>query len=341
MSHLADLLAPKLPDGMTIPEPLERAWTWMEGQGWGFENRNGYFLTPYAGTAELGIVFSPTESLTGWFEPDEVGHDRLFPLGQTDGTGSFAALWRDPSDAIRVVVLGSEGERLSLADDAVDFLRLLAIGYLELNGYVLAEEPSDEDEESVAALAQFRAWVETEFGVEVPAHWEVREPDPFDDWVAEVKNEEPEPVRAATPFVAPEVNTSEVIAACLELFEEPRIERIQFGRLRNLPRTTAAWGHELAVIDTPEPGSPADVAALARVMSDVRAAFIAQWGTPRAEAPAPGSWAANKLEVTWIQHVDLWPVTDDIVVALFTSAEEGTQIAAVVSPAAIDEKERF
>ncbi|MBS3177832.1 MULTISPECIES: hypothetical protein [unclassified Pseudoclavibacter] len=214
MSHLADLLAPKLPDGMTIPEPLERAWTWMEGQGWGFENRNGYFLTPYAGTAELGIVFSPTESLTGWFEPDEAGYDRLFPLGQTDGTGSFAALWRDPSDAIRVVVLG-------------------------------------------------------------------------------------------------------------------------------LPRTTAAWGHELAVIDTHEPGSPADVAALARVMSDVRAAFIAQWGTPRAEAPAPGSWAVNKLEVTWIQHVDLWPVTDDIVVALFTSAEEGTQIAAVVSPAAIDEEERF
>ncbi|GAB3293539.1 hypothetical protein [Pseudoclavibacter terrae] len=341
MSHLADLLAPKLPAGMTIPEPLERAWTSMEEQGWGFENRHGYFLTPYAGTTQLGIVFSPTESLTGWFEPGEPGHDRLFPLGQTDGTGSFAALWLDPSDVIRFVMLGSEGERLSLADDAVDFLRLLAVGYLELNDYALPEEPSEEDEESVAALAPFRAWVETEFGVEVPAQWEVREPDPFDAWVAEVKNEEPEPVRAATAFVAPEVNTSEVIAACLDLFDEPRIEGIQFGRLRGFRRTTAAWGHELLVIETKEPGNSTDVATLARLMSDVRAAFAARWGPPRAEAPAAGSWAANKMEVTWIQHVDLWPVTDDVVVALFTSAEEGLQIAAVVSPAAIDAKERF
>ncbi|PPF47237.1 hypothetical protein C5B85_02930 [Pseudoclavibacter sp. AY1F1] len=191
MSHLTNLLAPKLPDDISIPEPLERAWSWMESQGWGFENRNGYFLTPYAGTAELGIVFSPTESLTGWFEPDEPGYDRLFPLGQTDGSGSFAALWLDPSDAIRFVVLGSEGERLYLADDAVDFLRLLAIGYLELNDYVVVEEPSEEDEESVAALAPFRAWLEAEFGVDAPARWETREPDPFDAWVAEVKNEEP------------------------------------------------------------------------------------------------------------------------------------------------------
>lgn len=183
MSHLSQLLTPKLPAGLAIPDPLERAWLWMEAQGWGFENRNGYFLTPYAGTAELGTVFSPTESLTGWFEPGEPGHDRLLPLGQSDGTGSFAALWLDPSDTIRFVVLGSEGERLYLADDAVDFLRLLAIGYLELNTYALPEEPAEEDEE-------------------------------------------PEPARVALPFVDPDADASDVIAACSDLVGSPQIAAV-------------------------------------------------------------------------------------------------------------------
>ncbi|GAA1730579.1 hypothetical protein GCM10009710_08970 [Aeromicrobium alkaliterrae] len=159
----------------------------MEDQGWGFETRGTYYLTPFEGRAQLGIVFSPSETLTGWFEPGEPGHDRLFPLGQTDGSGSFAALWLDPTDTVRFVLLGSEGERLLLADDAVDFLRLIAIGYLELADYVLPEAPDeDEDGESVAALAQFRAWVESELGVDVPEHWTVQEPDPFSAWVDEV-----------------------------------------------------------------------------------------------------------------------------------------------------------
>lgn len=348
MSKLSKLFAPNLPPGMSIPEPLDRAWTWMEAKGWGFENTNGYFLTPYAGTAELGIVFSPTETLTGWFEPEEIGHDRLFPLGQTDGTGSFAALWRDPSDEPRVVVLGSEGERLYLADDAVDFLRLLAIGYLELNSYSIDEAPIEDDEESVAALAEFRAWVEQEFDVSVPPQWSVLVPDPFDAWVSEAKGEEPEleagdpaPAPAAAPFSLPSVDVDVVVEACKSLFDEPRIEGIRFRRLNGLRLTTGAWGHELDVIEEREPAGLDEETALARVMSDVRSAFVVEWGAPRAEAPAKDSWVANKLVVTSIQHVDLWPVGDDLVLALFTSATEGTQIAAVVSAAAVDEPANY
>lgn len=344
MSTLSQLLTPTLPPGMSIPEPLERAWSWMEAKGWGFENEHGYFLTPYAGTAELGIVFSPTETLAGWFEPGEDGHDRLFPLGQTDGTGSFASLWRDPSDEVRVVVLGSEGERLLVADDAVDFLRLLAIGYSELNSYSLAEAPIEDDDESVAALADFRAWVEHEFDVSVPAQWSVREPDPFDTWVGEVKGEEresaaeaPAPEPDATPFVLPSVDVDAVVSACKKLLNEPRIDGIRFRRLDGLRLTTAAWGHELAIVEEREPTDLDEETALASVMSDVRSAFISTWGAPRAEAPAKDSWAANKLVVTSIQRVDLWPAGDDLFVALFTSATEGMQIAAVVSAAAVDE----
>lgn len=316
----------------------------MEAKGWGFENKHGYFLTPYAGTAELGIVFSPTETLTGWFEPGEDGYDRLFPLGQTDGTGSFAALWRDPSDEIRAVVLGSEGERLYVADSAVDFLRLLSIGYLELNSYSIDEAPIDDDEESVTALTEFRAWVEEEFTVSVPPQWLVLEPDPFDVWVSGVKGEEPavaasepEPAPVAAPFTLPSVDIDAVVEACRKLFDEPRIEGIRFRRFNGLRLTTAAWGHELGLIEEREPAGLDEETALAGLMSDVRSAFVAEWGAPRAEAAAKDSWVANKLVVTSIQHVDLWPVGDDLVVALFTSATEGTQIAAVVSAAAVDE----
>lgn len=342
MSRLAELLQPSIPAGIAIPEPLERAWSWMEAQGFGVETAHGYFLTPYAGRAELGIVFSASESLAGWFEPGEPGHDRLLPLGQTDGTGSFAALWLDPSDTPRFVLLGSEGERLHLADDAVDLLRLIAIGYLELNDYSLPQEPNeDEDGESVAALADFRAWVTREFGVEVPPHWEVREPDPFDVWVGEVKGESPVEPAPAALVTAPEVDPAEVVAAVEELLEEPRIEGIRFGRRRGLGLTTAAWGHELQVIQDSGESDSGNEDLVAAPIAAVRGALVTRFGQPRPGAAVEGSWAADFADVHRIDTVDLWDVGDDVVIALFSSAPEWTQVAAVVERRAVDSAHRY
>lgn len=342
MSRLAELLQPSIPAGITIPEPLERAWSWMEAQGFGVETAHGYVLTPYAGRAELGIVFSATESLAGWFEPGEPGHDRLLPLGQTDGTGSFAALWLDPAGVQRFVLLGSEGERLHLADDAVDLLRLVAIGYRELNDYSLPEEPDeDEDGESVSALADFRAWVGTELGVEVPPHWEVREPDPFAAWVAEVRGESPFEPAPAAAVTAPEVDPAEVVAACEELLTEPGIEGIRFGRRRGFALTTAAWGHELEVIHDSGESESGNAALVAGPIAAVRAALVARWGEPRPAAAVERSWAADFADVHRIDTVDLWDVADDVVVGLFSSVEEWTQVAVVVERRAVDSAHRY
>jgi hypothetical protein len=182
MSRLLDLLQPKLAAGFTIPEPLERAWNWMEAQGWGLDNGNGYFLTPYAGTRQLGAVFSADESLDGWFEPGDAGFDQLVPLAQISGDGGTAAAWID-GDQVRFVALGSE--TFLLADSAVDFLRLLAIGHSDLNSWDLELEPEDED--AVEGHAPFRAWVESEFEVAVPACWTAADPDPFQAWVEGVR----------------------------------------------------------------------------------------------------------------------------------------------------------
>lgn len=185
MPSMTALLTPRLPAGVTLPEPLTRAWAWMEAQGFGFTNEHGYFLTPYPGRSQLGVVFSPNESLTGWFEPGEPGHDDLVPLCEIAGDGSCCALWND-AGTTRFAALGSDGDTFLLADSAVDFLRLIAIGYDEIGFADAVTEPPYE-EESVEAHAPFRAWVEQEFGVEVPEHWRTFEPDPFKAWVAERK----------------------------------------------------------------------------------------------------------------------------------------------------------
>ncbi|MBR8744977.1 hypothetical protein [Nocardiopsis sp. MG754419] len=184
MSRLRTLLTPALPPGMSIPEPLERAWTWMEDQGFVVAHGSGHFVTPYAGTRQLGIVFSPGQHLGGWCEPGEPGHDHLLPIAEIAGDGSQCVLWND-AGTVRFAVLGSDGETFLLADSAVDFLRFVAIGYDEVPyAEYLAGPP--EEEEAVEAHAAFRRWVESEFDVEVPAHWRVAEQDAFHAWCAKV-----------------------------------------------------------------------------------------------------------------------------------------------------------
>lgn len=190
MSKFATLLATKLPAGLELPAALLRAWDWMEGQGWGLETSNGYYLVPYAGTAMQGVAFAAEASLNGWFEPGEPGFDRLLPFVELDGSGGVGVLWLDDDDQVRVAGLGSEGQVGLLAENALEFLRLVAIGYDEVGDF-LTEEP--EDEESVEAHAAFRAWVQTELGVQVPAHWQYADPDPFGAWVARMKGEEYSP----------------------------------------------------------------------------------------------------------------------------------------------------
>ena len=180
MSRLTDLLTPRLPEGFTVPEPLDRAWSWMEQQGWVVDGPNGYFVTPYPGSRQLGAVFSAQESLDGWFQPGDPGFDQLVPIAQISGDGGTGAVWID-GDQVRFVALGSDGDTYLLADSPVDFLRLIAVGYHELGSWDLGEEPEDED--AVEAHAAFRAWVEAELDTDVPSLWPATDPDPFEAWV--------------------------------------------------------------------------------------------------------------------------------------------------------------
>lgn len=191
-SALEAHLTATLPPGTTLPAELRRAWSFMESQGWSGQDAEGDpFLTPYPGQAQLGPVFSANLSIRGWLDPDAPGAERLLPIAETDGSGGLALLWFDDSGAPRFVGLSSEGdEAIRLADDPVDFLRLVAIGYPEFVDYAFGAEPDafdDEDEnagkDAKEAHARFRAWVESEFEVTVPRFWEVRPDQEFDAWI--------------------------------------------------------------------------------------------------------------------------------------------------------------
>lgn len=182
MSEFATRLASQLPEGITIPEPLEQAWTWLEEQGW-FETTDGAMVL-WGSPEDSEVAFCSNLDLEGWFAPGDPGFDRLMPIVSADGSGAVAVLWLDPQDQVRFGLLGSEGGGELLAADAVDFLRLFAIGYDDLGLVGL-----DPEEESLAeAHAPLRQWVEQTFEVSVPEVWpEAAQPDPFATWVAEQK----------------------------------------------------------------------------------------------------------------------------------------------------------
>lgn len=199
-SGLERRFARRLPDGVALPEELRRAWAFMESQGWGGEGADGTpFLTPFATERQLGAVFSADLSIEGWLNPRAPGAERIVPLAETDGSGGMAALWIDDEGAQRYIWLSSEsGEAMRLADSAVDFLRLIAIGYDELTEWGFGAPPDSfadtvehedleeadlESRDPVVAHAKFRSWVEAAFGVTVPDLWEAEGDEAFNAWI--------------------------------------------------------------------------------------------------------------------------------------------------------------
>ncbi|GAA3541637.1 hypothetical protein [Nocardioides daeguensis] len=203
-------LSPSLPAGLEVPDELEQAWCWMEDQGWSIASDHGYFLAPYAGHrvsgAVFGAVFGAVEGfLDLWLVPG-FPVDRLATIGTIGSDGSAAAIWLDDERALRFVGLGADGEAYLLADSAVDFLRLVAVGHRELTADELGLPP---DDESVAALAPFRSWVEATFDVVVPAEWPAVGDDEFTDWVERASGATPPAALRQVPDDSP---AAEVLA---------------------------------------------------------------------------------------------------------------------------------
>ena len=209
-----------LPKGMQIPEELRQLYQWIENNGYYSENegiRYGY-LYPQDKLREswkeeereggTDIAFSVLknidreEVLENCYKKhkDEVRR-RLLVFAQSGADGSECALWLDDEGHTQIVHIGSgSGSMMTciLVENALDFLRLLAIGYDEIcwdEDYPLPPN-SNKDNTFVHPNTQYQEWVQNTFHTTIPKiglevvtpHNMNDEPitDPFLKWFLEV-----------------------------------------------------------------------------------------------------------------------------------------------------------
>ena len=181
-----------LPKGMQIPEELRKLYQWIEDNGYYMDAkgvRYGY-LYPQdklreswkEGEREGGtdIAFSVLknidreEVLENYYKKhkDEVRR-RLLVFAQSGADGSECALWLDDEGHTQIVHIGSgSGSMMTciLVKNALDFLRLLAIGYDEIcwdEDYPFPPN-SNKDNTFVHPNTQYQEWVQNTFHTTIP-----------------------------------------------------------------------------------------------------------------------------------------------------------------------------
>ena len=181
-----------LPKGMQIPEELRQLYQWIEDNGYYSENegiRYGY-LYPQDKLREswkeeereggTDIAFSVLknidreEVLENYYKKhkDEVRR-RLLVFAQSGADGSECALWLDDEGHTQIVHIGSgSGSMMTciLVKNALEFLRLLAIGYDEIcwdEDYPLPPN-SNKDNTFVYPNTQYQEWVQNTFHTTIP-----------------------------------------------------------------------------------------------------------------------------------------------------------------------------
>lgn len=172
---------------MSVPEPIRLLYDWIESQETYVEQSTG---------ARIGFLFPESKLKAGWTDTERpggtiiefagsgnegleywFGHDnpevlnRLCVFAQTGAEGSMAAFWLNDAGIQKIVHLGSgSGSTLVcvLAENPVDFLRLLAIGYDEICWNGDFSEPPNQGYFYVHPNTEFRKWVTDTFGVTIP-----------------------------------------------------------------------------------------------------------------------------------------------------------------------------
>ena len=212
-----------LPEGMQIPEELRQLYQWIEDNSY-YEDRDGVrygYLYPQdklreswkedereGGTDISFYVAKPSEREElleiSFGKHKEETAQRLLSFAQIGGDGSECALWLDDEGRTQIVHIGSgSGSMMTciLVKNALDFLRLLAVGYDEICWDEEYSSPpnSNKDNTFVHPNTQYQEWVQNTFHTTIPAiGLEVVTPhsmddeatdDPFLNWFYEMADE--------------------------------------------------------------------------------------------------------------------------------------------------------
>ena len=212
-----------LPEGMQIPEELSKLYQWIDD--------NGYYMD--AKGVRYGWLFPEDKIKESWTDNERIGGTmitfnvdeesyrnelleiqykehleevkrRLLVFARSGADGSECALWLDDEGHTQIVHIGSGSGSIMtciLVKNALDFLRLLAIGYDEIcwDEYYSLPPNSDKSEMFVHPNTQYQEWVQNTFHTTVPAiGLEVVTPhsmddeatdDPFLNWFYEMTDE--------------------------------------------------------------------------------------------------------------------------------------------------------
>ena len=186
LSQLEDVL----PKGMCIPDGIKLLYRWIENNRfyedinelrYGFlypkeKLINSWTETGRDGGTDISFHAIGTENLKHWFgleEDNDELKNRLCVFAQSGAEGSQCAFWLTDMNEIKIVHMGSgSGSCLAcvLADNAIDFLRLLAIGYDEICWDEAFPYPPNEynNEMCVKPNEEFKNWVKSTFDVDIP-----------------------------------------------------------------------------------------------------------------------------------------------------------------------------
>lgn len=190
---LIEQLQAKLPKTMTIPKEIKQLYEWIEQNGYysdvvhndenirfGCLNDRQKVRESWTDNERNGgtnIDFSaPDCPVSDWWifqnDLDDDIDDRLCVFAQSGADGSQCAFWLNDDNQLKIVHIGSgSGSALCcvLADNAVDFLRLLAIGYDEIcwDDYFHLS-PNEYGEFKVTPNLEFQQWVMKTFNVSIP-----------------------------------------------------------------------------------------------------------------------------------------------------------------------------
>ena len=181
-----------LPEGMQIPEELRKLYQWIED--------NGYYMD--AKGVRYGWLFPEDKIKESWTDNERIGGTmitfnvdeesyrnelleieykehldevkrRLLVFARSGADGSECALWLDDEGRTQIVHIGSGSGSIMtciLVKNALDFLRLLAIGYDEIcwDEYYSLPPNNDKNEMFVHPNTQYQEWVQNTFHTTIP-----------------------------------------------------------------------------------------------------------------------------------------------------------------------------
>ncbi len=165
-----------LPKGMLIPNELKLLYKWIEENNFYADNENGKrvgFLCPINEFKGTNIEFEVDEKdVWYWFDDNQdIEFKERFCCFARSADGSMCGLWKSNNDEVKIVHIGSgSGSTLLciLADNMLDFIRFLAIGYEEICWEDHFGISPYEKKSNLERNILFENWVKETFKVEIP-----------------------------------------------------------------------------------------------------------------------------------------------------------------------------